>query len=51
VQTEQTGERGQTAWSEIDWTAAQVIVRRLQDPNYRAAAVRIGRQRLEPDDE
>jgi RNA-directed DNA polymerase len=38
VQTEQTGERGQTAWSDIDWTAAEAIVKRLQDRIYRAAA-------------
>jgi RNA-directed DNA polymerase len=44
VQTEQTGERGQTAWSDIDWTTAEAVVRRLQDRIYRAAAAGNGRQ-------
>ena len=43
MQTEQTGERGQTTWSDINWTAAEAAVRRLQDPIYRAAAA--GQQR------
>jgi RNA-directed DNA polymerase len=43
VQTEQTGERGQTTRSGINWTAAEAAVRRLQDPIYRAAAA--GQQR------
>ena len=43
MRAEQTGGRGQTAWSDIDWAAAEAVVRRLQD--------RIYRQRLEPDDE
>lgn len=38
MQTEQTGERGQTTWSDIDWAAAETAVRRLQDRIYRAAA-------------
>jgi N-terminal domain of reverse transcriptase len=38
VRTEQTGERGQTAWSDIDWAATEAAVRRLQDRIYRAAA-------------
>jgi RNA-directed DNA polymerase len=44
VQTEQTGEREQTAWSEIEWAAAEAVVRRLQDRIYRAAAAGRGRQ-------
>jgi reverse transcriptase-like protein len=44
VQAEQTGERGQTAWSDIDWTAAAAAVRRLQGRIYRAAAAGRGRQ-------
>jgi len=43
VQAERTGERGQTAWSGIDWAAAEAAVRRLQDPIYCAAAA--GQQR------
>lgn len=38
MQAEQTGERGQTTWSDIDWAAAETAVRRLQDRIYRAAA-------------
>jgi RNA-directed DNA polymerase len=38
VQAEQTGEREQTAWSDIDWAAAEAAVRRLQGRIYRAAA-------------
>ena len=38
MRTEQTGGRGQTAWSGIDWAAAEAVVRRLQDRIYRAAA-------------
>jgi RNA-directed DNA polymerase len=44
VQTEQTGGRGQTAWSEINWTTTEAIVKRLQDRIYRAAAAGNGRQ-------
>jgi RNA-directed DNA polymerase len=44
VRTEQTGERRQTAWSEIDWTAAEAAVKRLQDRIYRAAVAGNGRQ-------
>jgi RNA-directed DNA polymerase len=44
VQAEQTGERGQTAWSDIDWTAAEAAVRRLQDRIYRAATAGNRRQ-------
>jgi RNA-directed DNA polymerase len=44
VQAEQTGERGQTAWSDIDWAAAEAAVRRLQGRIYRAAAAGNGRQ-------
>jgi RNA-directed DNA polymerase len=44
VQTEQTGERRQTAWSDIDWTAAEAVVKRLQDRIYRAAAAGNRRQ-------
>jgi RNA-directed DNA polymerase len=44
VRTEQTGERGQTAWSGIDWAATETAVRRLQDRIYRAAAAGNGRQ-------
>jgi RNA-directed DNA polymerase len=43
VQAEQTSERGQTAWSDIDWAAAEAAVRRLQGRIYRAAAT--GNQR------
>jgi RNA-directed DNA polymerase len=38
VQTEQTGEQRQTTWSDIDWAAAEALVRRLQSRIYRAAA-------------
>jgi RNA-directed DNA polymerase len=44
VQTEQTSERKQTAWSEIDRAAAEAAVRRLQGRIYRAAAAGTGRQ-------
>jgi RNA-directed DNA polymerase len=44
VRTEQTGERGQTAWSDIDWATTEAAVRRLQDRIYRAAAAGNGRQ-------
>ena len=44
MQTEQTGERGQTAWSGIDWTTAEAAVRRLQGRIYRAAAAGNRRQ-------
>ena len=44
MRTEQTGERRQTAWSEIDWTAAEAAVKRLQDRIYRAAVAGNGRQ-------
>jgi RNA-directed DNA polymerase len=44
VQAEQTGEREQTAWSDIDWAAAEAAVRRLQGRIYRAAAAGRGRQ-------
>jgi len=44
VQTEQTGGRGQTAWSEINWATTEAIVKRLQDRIYRAAAAGNGRQ-------
>ena len=44
MQTEQTGEREQTTWSDIDWTAAEAAVRRLQDRIYRAAAAGKRRQ-------
>ena len=45
VQTEQTGEQRQTAtWSEIDWTATEAVVKRLQGRIYRAAAAGNGRQ-------
>ena len=44
MQAEQTGERGQTAWSDIDWAAAEAAVRRLQGRIYRAAAAGTGRQ-------
>jgi RNA-directed DNA polymerase len=44
VQTEQTGEQRQTTWSDIDWTAAEAFVRRLQSRIYRAAAAGNGRQ-------
>ena len=44
MQAEQTGERGQTAWSDIDWAAAEAAVRRLQDRIYRAAAAGNRRQ-------
>jgi RNA-directed DNA polymerase len=44
VQAEQTSERGQTAWSDIDWAAAEAAVRRLQGRIYRAAAAGRGRQ-------
>lgn len=45
VQTEQTGERRQTlTWSEIDWTATETVVKRLQGRIYRAAAAGNGRQ-------
>ncbi len=35
MQAERTGEPGQTAWSDIDWAAAEAAVRRLQDRIYR----------------
>ena len=38
MRTEQTGGREQTAWSEIDWTATEAAVKRLQGRIYRAAA-------------
>jgi RNA-directed DNA polymerase len=44
VQTEQTGGQRQTAWSDIDWAAAEALVRRLQDRIYRAAAAGNRRQ-------
>ena len=44
MQTEQTGGRGQTAWSEINWATTEAIVKRLQDRIYRAAAAGTGRQ-------
>ena len=44
MQTEQTGEREQTAWSDIAWAAAEAAVRRLQDRIYRAAAAGKRRQ-------
>jgi RNA-directed DNA polymerase len=44
VQAEQTSKRGQTAWSDIDWAAAEAAVRRLQGRIYRAAAAGRGRQ-------
>ena len=44
MQTEQTGGRGQTAWSEINWATTEAIVKRLQDRIYRAAAAGNGRQ-------
>jgi RNA-directed DNA polymerase len=44
VRTEQTGERGQTTWSDIDWAATEAAVRRLQDRIYRAAAAGNGGQ-------
>ncbi|HZO67824.1 MAG TPA: reverse transcriptase N-terminal domain-containing protein, partial [Kribbellaceae bacterium] len=45
VQTELTGEQRQTApWSEIDWTTAEAVVKRLQGRIYRAAAAGNGQQ-------
>ena len=44
MQTEQTSEREQTAWSEIDRAAAEAVVKRLQDRIYRAAAAGKRRQ-------
>jgi RNA-directed DNA polymerase len=45
VQTEQTGERPPTpTWSDIDWTATEAVVKRLQERIYRAAAAGNGRQ-------
>ena len=44
MQAEQTGEREQTAWSDIDWAAAEAAVRRLQGRIYRAAAAGKHRQ-------
>ena len=44
MQAEQTSERGQTAWSDIDWAASEAAVRRLQRRIYRAAAAGRGRQ-------
>src|SRR4051794_12418491 len=45
VQTELTGEQRQTAtWSEIDWTATEAVVKRLQGRIYRAAAAGNGKQ-------
>ena len=38
MQTEQTSEQWQTAWSDIDWAAADAVVKRLQGRIYRAAA-------------
>src|SRR3954464_5971001 len=36
-------------WSEVDWTATEAVVRRIQDRIFRAAKIK--RPRLEPDDE
>ena len=44
MQTEQTGGQRQTAWSDIDWAAAEALVRRLQGRIYRAAAAGNRRQ-------
>ena len=44
MQAEQTSEREQTTWSEMDWAAAAAAVRRLQGRIYRAAAAGTGRQ-------
>ena len=44
MQAEQTSERKQTTWSDIDWAAAEAAVRRLQDQIYRAVAAGTGRQ-------
>ena len=44
MQAEQTSERGQTAWSDIDWAAAEAVVRRMQGRIYRAAAAGKRRQ-------
>ena len=45
VQTELTGEQRQTAtWSEIDWTATEAVVKRLQGRIYRAAAAGNGQR-------
>ena len=38
MQTEQTSEQRQTAWSDIDWAATEAVVKRLQGRIYRAAA-------------
>ena len=38
MQTEQTSEQRQTAWSDIDWAAAEAVVKQLQGRIYRAAA-------------
>src|SRR3712207_5472465 len=43
VRAERTGERGQTAWSDIEWAAVEAAVRRLQDRIDRAARVPGGR--------
>ena len=51
VQTELTSEQRQTAtWSEIDWTATEAVVKRLQGRIYRAAAAGNGRQVKKPGD-
>ena len=44
MQAEQTSERGQTTWSDIDWAAAEAAVRRLQGRIYRAVAAGKRRQ-------
>ena len=45
MQTEQTGEqRLMTTWSDIDWAAAEALVKRLQGRIYRAAAAGNGKQ-------
>ena len=44
MQTEQTGEQGQTAWADIDWAATEALVGRLQGRIYRAAAAGNGKQ-------
>jgi RNA-directed DNA polymerase len=44
VRAEQTGGRGQAAWSDIDWAATEAAVKRLQGRIYRAAAAGKGPQ-------
>src|SRR4051795_1307539 len=49
VRAEQTDGRQPMTWSDVDWTATEAVVGRIQDRIFRAAKIK--RPRLEPDDE